>query len=118
MGISDYFQDLWNKTQTKSNAILTKKRYTRKERRYAHRYNEIQSRIERNANYKILLDVYYCFPHHDALVRLFGRKGANYLGAGIKDSGYDLDFAAACANGASILSDAGIVNCGFAGRNR
>ena len=111
MGISEHFEE--SIAQHFARGLATKKRYTAKERRTAHKLNNRDNRIERRELAKARLETWHCFPHHDMLVRKFGRKGADYLGRRIKKIGDDLNLKSAYEQGADILAAAGVVNRGF-----
>jgi hypothetical protein len=86
--------------------LTTKKRYTKQARRYEHRGNYLLNRPERNEKRKALLETYYCFPHHDMLVREFGRKAADCLGRMVRAN--KIDFKKAFEAGDNIVRDFGI----------
>lgn len=112
MGISD-LAEATSTTRYFANGLLTKKRYTRKERRYASEGNRRANLYDKRELAKAQLETWHCFPHHDMLVRKFGRKAADYLGRRIRTRDDDLNLKSAYEQGADILAAAGVVNRGF-----
>jgi hypothetical protein len=115
MSLSDLFADAWSKSQTGGVAVLTKKQHhprLKREARLSHKQNARIKRVETRVWNQGKFDAFFCFQHHDKLVTLYGRKGADFLGRRIKDKDNKLDFREACLCGEVILKAAGAGNIG------